>query len=43
MKLAKAANSGNMDWLRMDFPDTTEVIVLLMFGGTSNMKPRHLR
>jgi hypothetical protein len=32
-KFAKAANSGNIDWMRMDFTDTTEVVVLLMFGG----------
>ena len=43
MKFAKAANSGNIDWMRMDFTDTTEVVVLPMFGVTSNLKLRHSR
>jgi hypothetical protein len=32
-KLVDNANSGNIDWMRMDFTETTESVVLLLFGG----------
>jgi hypothetical protein len=32
-KLVKNAKSGNIDWMPMDFTETTEVVVLLLFGG----------
>lgn len=32
-KLAERATSGNIDWMRMDFAETTEILVLLLFGG----------
>ena len=32
-QLVKNAGSGNIDLMRMDFTDNTEIVVLLLFGG----------
>jgi len=32
-KLADGADSGNIDQMRIDFTETTEIVVLLLFGG----------
>jgi hypothetical protein len=32
-KLIDNAASGNIDWMRIDFAETTQVVVLLLFGG----------
>jgi hypothetical protein len=31
--LVEAANSGNIDFMRMDYTATTEILVLILFGG----------
>jgi hypothetical protein len=32
-KLAERVEEGNIDWMRMDFTQTTEIVILLLFGG----------
>ena len=32
-KLAERVEAGNIDWMRMDFTRTTEIVIVLLFGG----------
>jgi hypothetical protein len=32
-ELLRNATSGNIEWMRMDFTETTEIVILLLFGG----------
>jgi hypothetical protein len=32
-QLAERLEEGNIDWMRMDFTQTTEIVIVLLFGG----------
>jgi hypothetical protein len=32
-ELVRNARSGNIDWMRVEFTETTETVILLLFGG----------